>query len=262
MTYIGHGELQTLTYNFRLNNILRVPNLASNLLSIHKLCLQNNAFCYFDANKFIIQDFPLGKIIYKGLSKDGIYPIPSLFDLSASLHHSNCSAFMFVKPQQLLIWHHRLGHPSSKFLYSTLKHVFSSFTLSLIDEVCSSCEFYISAKMHKHHLNKTPIVSTSVLDIVHNDVWGPSPITSLLGFNYCVIFVDDYTRFTWFFLLKHKNEVLSVFKHFKSLVETQHSTKLKVLRTNNGSEYTNSDFQAYWSKNGILHQTSCPYIPK
>jgi len=81
-------------------------------------------------------------------------------------------------------------------LYSSLKHVFSSLTLSLIDEVCSSCEFYISAKMHKHHLNKIPIVSTSVLDIVHNDVWGPSPITSLLGFNYYVIFVDDYTRFT------------------------------------------------------------------
>lgn len=77
-----------------------------------------------------------------------------------------------------------------------------------------------------------------------------------------MIFDDDYTRFTWFFLLKHKSDVLSVFKHFKSIVETQHSTKLKVLRTNNGFEYTNSDFQAYCSENGILHQTSCPYIPK
>ena len=73
VTHVGYGELKTSTHNFRLNNILRVPNLASNLLSVHKLCLQNNAFCYFDAHKFLIQDLPLGKILYKGLSKDGVY---------------------------------------------------------------------------------------------------------------------------------------------------------------------------------------------
>ena len=39
VTHVGHGELKTSTHNFRLNNILRVPDLASNLLSVHKLCL-------------------------------------------------------------------------------------------------------------------------------------------------------------------------------------------------------------------------------
>ena len=62
VTHVGHGELQTSTHNFRLNNILRALDLASNLLSVHKLCLQNNAFCYFDVEKFTIQDLPLGKI--------------------------------------------------------------------------------------------------------------------------------------------------------------------------------------------------------
>ena len=60
ITHIGNGELRTLTHNFRLDNILRVPDLASNL---HKLCLQNSAFCYFDAHKFLIQDLPTGKIL-------------------------------------------------------------------------------------------------------------------------------------------------------------------------------------------------------
>ena len=50
VTHVGNGKLQTSSHCFRLDNILRVPNLASNLLSVHKLCLQNNAFCYFDAN--------------------------------------------------------------------------------------------------------------------------------------------------------------------------------------------------------------------
>ena len=232
-------------------------------LSVHKLCLQNNAFCYFDANKFLIQDWPTGKILCAGLSKDRVYPIPFISDLSSlpSLSHFKTSAFVFVKPQHLLLWHHRLGHPSSRILYSTLKNVFSSLSLSMIDEVCSSCEYCISAKMHRFHLNKTPMVTTLILEIVHSDVWGPSPITSLLGFNYYVIFVDDQTCFTWLFLLKHKSEVLSMFKNFKSMVETQHNSKFKILRTNNGSQYTNTEFQSFCFVNGILYQTSCPHTP-
>ena len=99
--------------------------------------------------------------------------------------------------------------------------------------------------MHRFHLNKTPLGSSSILELVHSDVWGPSPLTSLLSFNYYVIFVDNYSRFTWLFLLKHKNEVPSVFKHFKSMVETQFNSKFKILRTDNGSEYINNDFKSF-----------------
>ena len=116
--------------------------------------------------------------------------------------------------------------------------------------------------MHKYPLPESPIVSNSVLDIVHSDVWVPIPLSSILRFSYYVIFVDDYTRFTWLFLLKHKNEVLFVFKHFKALVENQFSTSIKVLRTDNGTKYTNSAFQVFCSSNGILHQTSCPHSPQ
>ena len=62
-----------------------------------------------------------------------------------------------------------------------------------------------------------------MLQIVHFNVWGPAPISSLLGYNYYVVFIDDFTRFTWFFLLKKKNELVVVFKHFKNLVENQYS---------------------------------------
>ena len=200
VTHVGHGELQTSTHNFRLNNILRFPDLAINLLSIHKLCLQNNAFCYFDAKNFSIQDLPSGRILYKGLSKDGVYPIPTASTLSSSAAFNSkfgVSAFAsFLKNDLILLWHHRLGHPSSRILYSTLQNVIKNVSLSQINTLCSSCTYCISAKMHKSSLNKTSIVSNSILDIVHSDVWGLSPLTSVLGFNYYVIFVEDCTRFT------------------------------------------------------------------
>ena len=152
VTHVGHGELKTSTYNFRINNILRVLNLASNLLSVHKLCLQNNAFCYFDAHKFLIQDLPSRKILYKGLSKDGVYPIPSSSSLSSSIAFnstSTVSASHSLKSDALLLWHYRLRHPSSRLLCYALKPFFHSVTLFQIEDCCSSCEYCISAKMHK-----------------------------------------------------------------------------------------------------------------
>ena len=53
-----------------------------------------------------------------------------------------------------------------------------------------------------------------------------------------------------------------MFKHFKNLVETQYSAKIKFLRSDNGGEYLSSQFQHFCSNNGILHQTSCPYVPQ
>ena len=77
VTHIWNGKLLTPLHNFNLNNILRVLQIALNLLLVHKLCLKNNVFCYFDAHQFSIQDLPTRKVLYKRLSKDGVYPIPS-----------------------------------------------------------------------------------------------------------------------------------------------------------------------------------------
>ena len=100
VTHICSGELCTTSHNLRLDGILRDLDLASNLLTVHKLCLQNNAFCYFDAYRFSIQDLPTGKIIYEGLSKDGMYPILASSSLdsssSSSPLHQTAPVFVFT----------------------------------------------------------------------------------------------------------------------------------------------------------------------
>ena len=73
-------------------------------------------------------------------------------------------------------------------------------------------------------------------ELVHSDVWGPT-IESFDGYKYFVTFVDDFSRVTWIYLLKFKNEVVDVFKDFHTLVMTQFSTKLQILRSDNGTEY-------------------------
>ncbi|RVW42603.1 Retrovirus-related Pol polyprotein from transposon TNT 1-94 [Vitis vinifera] len=108
------------------------------------------------------------------------------------------------------------------------------------------------------HLNK----KDTSFALIHSDVWGPSPITTVNGFKWFVLFVDDCTRMTWLYLLKHKDEVLGVFKSFHAMVQTQFSAKVQVLRSDNGGEYVNHQFHEYFQQHGIIHETSCPKTPQ
>ena len=97
------------------------------------------------------------------------------------------------------------------------------------------------------------------LQIVYSDVWGPAPITSLNGFRYYVSFIDAYSRFTWFFPLKNKSQVLSSFIHFKNTMENLLGSTIKIFRTDCGGEYSKHAFQSLCSSHGILHQFTCPH---
>lgn len=72
VTHIGHAKLGSL----KLNNVLLIPELAAHLLSIYQLCKQNNCLVWFDEFMCVIQDKVKGKVLYKGLSEQGLYPIP------------------------------------------------------------------------------------------------------------------------------------------------------------------------------------------
>ena len=70
ITHIGSGELCTSSHNFKLDGILWVPNLASNLLPVHKLCLQNNFFFFFAI--LVLIDF-LSRIYLHGRSFTNVW---------------------------------------------------------------------------------------------------------------------------------------------------------------------------------------------
>jgi transposase InsO family protein len=257
---IGNGQLCTKFYNFRLQNLLHSPRISSNLLSVHKLCKDNNCSCYFDSNKFLIQDLPSGKVLYKGLSKNGLYPIHTHSSSPSVTASPSVSAFLSSKNKWQL-WHHRLGHPSDRVLVSALPSLSSCISVSN-KHVQHHCKHCLIGKMHKLPFAQSQFQSTQPLELVHSDVWGPAPINSSNGYRYYLLFVDDFSRFSWLFLLKHKSEVLTTFKHFKATVENQLSTQIKYLRTDCGGEYSSNAFTDFCSSHGITHQFSCPHTPQ
>ena len=68
-----------------------------------------------------------------------------------------------------------------------------------------------------------------ILDIIHSDVCRPISSNSLRKYAYYVSFIDDYSRKTWIYFLKNKDEVFSKFKEFKSLVENHSEKKINTL---------------------------------
>ena len=80
--------------------------------------------------------------------------------------------------------------------------------------------------------------SKEILDLIHSDVCGLMTISSLNGYLYYVLFIDDHSRKTWIYFLKNKDGVLAKFQEFKAQVENLTRRKIKVLRSDNGGQYT------------------------
>jgi hypothetical protein len=74
-------------------------------------------------------------------------------------------------------------------------------------------------------------------ELVHSDVWGPSPNTTMGGSKYFVIFVDDYSRFTWIYLLKNRSELPQIYCDFDRMIQTQFCQSIKIFRSDKAMEY-------------------------
>ena len=98
--------------------------------------------------------------------------------------------------------------------------------------------------------------------LVHSDVWGPSRVVSILGFQYFVTFIDNYSRYTWLYLMKNRSELFTIFESFCAEIKTQFHTSIQVLRSDNAPKYFSIPFTTFMSSQGILHQSSCAYTPQ
>lgn len=76
---------------------------------------------------------------------------------------------------------------------------------------------------------------------------------------YYIIFIDDFSRMTWLYLLHNRSEVSSCFALFIKELSTQHSSVIKIFRSDNALEFKSRQFQSLILDNSIVHETSCPH---
>ena len=244
----------------KLNFVLYVPKLTQNLLYVHRICLDNNCWLIFDAFCFWIQDKATWRLLYKGLCSNGLYPIHSLA-------HSCSTTNQPVMQHKALLgqlvnsttWHNRIGHPSNSIVSLMLQKSHMACTKESNPSLCQSC---LEGKFCKLPFQSNVNKSVVPFEIVHSDLWGPTPCTSVDGFRYYATFINDCTRYCWIFPLINKSDLCATFISFYSYVLTQFNSKVKILQVMEGVSTSPINCSILCQINGLSIKKSCPHTPE
>jgi transposase InsO family protein len=91
------------------------------------------------------------------------------------------------------------------------------------------------------------------------DLFGPITYISIGGNKYGLIIIDDYSHFTWVFFLQDKSETQEVVKKFLKRAQNKFDAKVKKIRSDNDTEFKNTQVEDYLDEEGIKHNFSAPY---
>src|SRR3989337_2160683 len=94
------------------------------------------------------------------------------------------------------------------------------------------------------------------------DPFGPPSFNSLGGRKYCLVIVDDYSKYTWVYFFKRKSETQQTIIDFVNEAQHQYEAKILTIRSDNGTEFKNYTLEEFLSDEGIGHQYSAPYTPQ
>jgi hypothetical protein len=94
------------------------------------------------------------------------------------------------------------------------------------------------------------------------DLFGPIAYISIGGSKYCLVIVDDYSRFTWVFFLQEKSQTQETLKGFLRWAQNEFGVRIKKIRSDNGTEFKNSQIEGFLEDEGIKHEFYSPYTPQ
>lgn len=250
---MGSISIQTKNGASQIQNVLLVPSLHENLLSLVQL-LENGYKLKFDNNMCNI---------YDKTDKKQVMTTIEMKNRTFSLNIKYASALQATSNEPVSsLRHKRLGHVN----YHNLKVLYNQrmvHGLPYIKEMKGVCEGCAFGKQHRQSFPKgVSWRAKPKLELVHTDVCGPMENPSHAQNRYFILFIDDYTRMTWVYFMRQKSAVFSIFKKFKSLVEKQSGCHIKTLRSDNGTEYTSKEFQKFCEDEGIERQLTVRYTPQ
>ena len=234
-----------------LKNVLYVPSLRHNLISVSQITAKGNNTLFVD-DKCLIVD-KNNNVIACATKIGNLYTLDNV--------KKSESTNISVGSDNTNLWHRRLGHTGD----SNLKKVFKS---GMVEGKCQTdgivCEDCENGKSHKLPFPKVNNNHNKykILELIHSDICGPlNPVSKGQG-KYFITFIDECSKYCWVFVLKSKCEAFETFKSWKCLVEAQYERKVKILRSDNGGEYLSNAFSRYLEDENIIHQTSIPRTPE
>nr|GEV64058.1 putative ribonuclease H-like domain-containing protein [Tanacetum cinerariifolium] len=161
------------------------------------------------------------------------------------------------------LWHRRLGHINFKKINKLVKCNLVKGLPSKVLENDNTCVACKKGKKHKAFCKTKPDSSVDQpLYRIHIDLFRPTFVKSLNKKSYYLVITDNYSRFTWVFFLATKDETSPILKTFITGLENQLSIKVKVIKSDNGTEFKNNDLNQFCEIKGIKKEFSVPRTPQ
>nr|GEV74831.1 putative ribonuclease H-like domain-containing protein [Tanacetum cinerariifolium] len=237
----GKGKIKTGKLDFE--DVYFVKELKFNLYSVSQMCDKKNRVLFTDTECLVLSpDFKLpdeSQGLLRVLRENNMYNV-----ILKNIVPSGNLTCLFTKAtiNESNLWHKRPGHINFKTINKLVK---SNLVRGLPIKVFENNNTYVACKKGKQHkasCKTNPVTSVDQpLFRLHMDFFGPTFVKSLNKKSYCFVITDDYSRFTWGFFLATKDETSPILKTFITGLKNQLSLKVKVIRSDNGTEFKNSD---------------------
>ncbi|KAJ9545641.1 LOW QUALITY PROTEIN: hypothetical protein OSB04_025348 [Centaurea solstitialis] len=243
------------------DDVYFVEQLRYNLLSVSQVCDKKFGVFFTDTECLILAlGFKIdeSQVMLRTPRKDNVYCLD--MEDASPVSSLNC-LFSKASVSESSLWHRRMCHMNFKNMNLLVKNNlrFPAKEFSC-DDHCVACP---KGKQHKSsHKSKEVSTISSPLQLLHMDLFGPTNVMSIGKKSYCLAIVDDYSRFTWVYFLRTKDETSGLIKPFVIRMENKANLKVKTIRSDNGTEFKNADLNSFCKEKGIERQYSAPRTPQ
>jgi hypothetical protein len=234
-----------ISHDHSISNVFLVDFLDYNLLSVSQLCKMGYNCLFTDTGVTVFRRSD-DSIAFKGVLDGHLYLV-DFDDNNAGL--DTC---LIAKTNMGWLWHRRLAHVGMKNLHKLLKG----------EHILGLTNVQAGKHVGVHHPHKNIMTTERPLELLHMDLFVPIAYISISRSEYCLVIVDDYSRFTWLFFLQEKSQTQETLKKFFRRAQNEFGLRTKKIRNDNGTEFKNSQIEGFLEEEGIKHVFSSPYTPQ
>ena len=261
----GDGNIgQTLGYgnivigNVIIEKVALVKGLKHNLLSISQITDRGYHVNFYPTHCEVVSK-DTGKIALTGYRHGNIYEA----NIHTNTDGSSTCLISKASVDESWNWHKKLSHLNFSNLNELVKKdLVRGLPKALYtpDGLCDACQ---KAKQRRTSFkSKSESSIGEPYHMLHLDLFGPVNIMSISKKRYTLVIVDEYSRYTWVYFMHRKDETPEILLDHVRMIETGSSYKVKILRSDNGTEFKNSKMEEFCKYKGIVQQFSAPGTPQ
>jgi transposase InsO family protein len=255
----------------RLSQVLYVPRLAINLLSVSQLAKKGIMTSFTKTGSALIDSDDGNCLLAEAsITPGGLYVITravrraslAAHSLSATAASSSSKSLAPLSKDMQMLWHALLGHVGFETV-TRAAHTGATTGIDLTAHT-KNCNFHncLLQKASRLPFKGILVKRASVIgDVIHTNLAGPMPPT-ISGYKYLQSFIDGRTRLKYIYLLKKESDAGGALRDFIAKFEREHDCLVKSGHADNAAEFTAGDFNSCLRKQGIKFTSSAPYSPE